>query len=87
MIASLTLFVLDYLGARAKSDRPLELAGVDRQLTGSASAELLVTELAAVLSRTDGKLSSGKARDRAAGVIGHARGVERANRGDKPRLR
>ncbi|HEX6158607.1 MAG TPA: erythromycin esterase family protein [Thermoanaerobaculia bacterium] len=63
--------LVEYLGRRAKSDRPLELAGVDSQLTGSASTELLVTDLAAFLSRIDPKLAKGKEWDRVAGVIGH----------------
>lgn len=42
--------LIDYLGERAKTDRPLELAGVDSQLTGTASSEFLVKELKAALN-------------------------------------
>jgi erythromycin esterase len=43
--------LIAYLGAQARSARPLELAGFDDQLTGSASREELVGDLAAFLRR------------------------------------
>ncbi|HJQ39649.1 MAG TPA: erythromycin esterase family protein [Thermoanaerobaculia bacterium] len=39
--------LIAYINARAKSDRPLELAGVDCQLTGSASTDFLPGDLQA----------------------------------------
>ena len=63
--------LLDYLGARAKSERPLELAGTDCQLTGPASKEFLVQDLAAFLNRIDPKLAQGTEWDRVVRVIGH----------------
>jgi erythromycin esterase len=43
--------LLRYLGERAKTPKPLELAGFDNQFTGSASAETLIPELTAYLER------------------------------------
>ena len=43
--------LIDYLGAQAKGARPLELAGFDSQLTGSASREGLVRDLMSMLSK------------------------------------
>ncbi len=43
--------LIAYLGEQARSTRPLELAGVDDQFTGSASREELVPELEAFLAR------------------------------------
>ena len=63
--------LIDYLGARAKSDRPLELAGADCQLTGTVSNEFLTSDLAAYLSRIDPKLAQGEEWDRVARVIHH----------------
>lgn len=40
--------LIDYLGERSKTNRPLELAGVDSQLTGTASTDFLVKELKAL---------------------------------------
>jgi erythromycin esterase len=37
--------LIDYLGAQAKSAHPLELAGVDCQLTASASKDFLIADL------------------------------------------
>ena len=37
--------LIDYLGREAKGPHPLELAGVDCQLTGSASSDFLVADL------------------------------------------
>ncbi len=51
--------LIDYLGTRAASDHPLELAGTDSQLTGTASEELLVRDLAAYLTSIDPKLAQG----------------------------
>jgi len=60
--------LIDYLGAQAKSKHPLELAGVDSQLTGTASEELLVPDLAAVLPP---KMATGQEWDRVVRVIGN----------------
>jgi erythromycin esterase len=49
--------VFDYLVAQMKSSRPLELAGVDSQF--GESADLLLPDLAAFLSRIDPKLAEG----------------------------
>lgn len=43
--------LLEYLGERAKSDRPLELAGFDCQFTGSSSRESLAGDLTAFLKK------------------------------------
>jgi erythromycin esterase len=45
--------LIDYIGERAKTDRPLELAGVDSQLTGTASADFLVKDLKAAVRLDD----------------------------------
>ena len=62
--------VIEYLGKRVKSERPLELAGVDSQLTGTASADFLVADLKAFLSRIDPKLTEGEEWNRVEKVIG-----------------
>ncbi len=43
--------LMDYLGRRARTQRPLELAGFDSQFTASASKDFLVSDLAAYLRR------------------------------------
>lgn len=74
--------LIDYLGSRAKTARPLEVAGVDSQFTGSASRDFLVADLAAFLSSIDPKLAAGDDWNRVVQVIGHLatssweRGVE-----------
>ena len=64
--------LIDYIETEARSDHPLELAGVDNQLTGSASTDFLVSDLAAVLSAIDPKLAKGAEWDRVADVIAKA---------------
>lgn len=61
--------VIAYLGARATSDRPLELAGVDTQFSGVGSADLLLADLAAFLSGVDPELAGGGEWNRVARVI------------------
>jgi len=61
--------VIDYIGAQAKSAHPLELAGVDSQLTASASVDFLAGDLAAFLSCIDPKLAQGDDWNRVARVI------------------
>ncbi|NOT08624.1 MAG: erythromycin esterase family protein [Gemmatimonadales bacterium] len=41
--------LIDYLGIRAKSDRPLELAGFDSQITGRVATEFWVRDLVSFL--------------------------------------
>jgi erythromycin esterase len=60
--------LIDYLGVQARSKHPLELAGVDSQLTGTASENLLVPDLAAVLPP---KMATGEEWDRVVRVIGN----------------
>jgi erythromycin esterase len=43
--------LMEYLGRRARSPRPLELAGFDNQFTASASRDFLVSDLASYLRR------------------------------------
>lgn len=43
--------LIEYVGARAKTSRPLEIAGMDPQLTGTASGEFLAVDLAMYLTR------------------------------------
>lgn len=62
--------LFDYIGDEAKSARPLELAGVDSQTTGSAAEQFLAADLAAYLSGIDPKLAEGEEWDRVARVIG-----------------
>src|SRR5262249_4588908 len=42
--------VIDYVGERARSARPLELAGFDSQFSGSASGDFLMNDLIAFLA-------------------------------------
>ncbi|HUP58941.1 MAG TPA: erythromycin esterase family protein [Thermoanaerobaculia bacterium] len=63
--------LIEYLGSRAQSERPLELAGVDCQLTGTAAKEFLAADLAAALSRIDPKLTEGDEWNRVSRVIAH----------------
>jgi erythromycin esterase len=42
--------LIDYVGARARSGRPLELAGFDTYVTGSASGEFLIDDFVAFLA-------------------------------------
>jgi len=42
--------LIDYVGERARSSRPLELAGFDMFMTGSASREFLIDDLVAFLA-------------------------------------
>src|SRR5262245_9276562 len=42
--------LIDYVGERARSGRPLELAGVDTYVTGSASKEFLIEDFVAFLA-------------------------------------
>lgn len=51
--------LIRYIGEQAKGAHPLELAGVDCQLTGTASNDFLVRDLAAYLTRIDPKLAQG----------------------------
>lgn len=62
--------LLDYIGRESKGNRPLELAGVDSQTTGSAAVDYLVADLAAYLARIDPKLAEGEEWNRVAHVIG-----------------
>ena len=43
--------LMEYLGRRARTPRPLELAGFDSQFTGSACHDFLLSDLAAYLRR------------------------------------
>ncbi|HEV2720950.1 MAG TPA: erythromycin esterase family protein, partial [Thermoanaerobaculia bacterium] len=58
--------LIDYLGAQAKTRHPLELAGVDCQLTASASEDFLVHDLAGALGP---ELARGVEWDRVVRVI------------------
>ena len=53
--------LIDYLGERAKSERPLVLCGFDCQFTGSPSRELLLPQLRGVFTRLDHLLPEGAA--------------------------
>jgi erythromycin esterase len=44
--------LLDYLAARAKSERPLEFAGIDPQMGGTAGSMTLIAELRGLLERS-----------------------------------
>ncbi|HEY6138656.1 MAG TPA: erythromycin esterase family protein [Thermoanaerobaculia bacterium] len=59
--------LIDYIGAQMKTKHPLEIAGVDSQLTGSASEEFLAGDLAKALGP---ELAHGPEWDRVARVIG-----------------
>lgn len=43
--------LMEYLGRRVRTQRPLELAGFDNQFTASASSEFLISDLAAYLRK------------------------------------
>jgi len=58
--------LIDYLGVQAKTAHPLELAGVDCQLTASASEEFLVHDLAGALGP---ELAKGEEWERVVRVI------------------
>lgn len=59
--------LIDYIGAQMKTKHPLEIAGVDSQLTGPASEQFLVGDLAKALGP---ELAHGPEWDRVARVIG-----------------
>lgn len=61
--------VMDYIGEQAKSAHPLELAGVDCQLTSTASEDFLKSDLAHYLSTIDPSFAKGADWDRVADVI------------------
>ena len=61
--------LIDYLGTRAGSSRPLELTGFDSQFTGTASEEFLARDLAAYLTSLDPKLAQGADWDRVMSVL------------------
>jgi erythromycin esterase-like protein len=58
--------LIDYIGAQMKTKHPLEIAGVDSQLTGPASEQLLVGDLAKAIGP---ELAHGPEWDRVARVI------------------
>ena len=58
--------LIEYVGAQVTTKHPLEIAGVDCQLTGSASEELLVPDLAKALGP---KLAGGPEWERVVRVI------------------
>lgn len=51
--------LMEYLGARARSQRPLELAGFDNQFTGTASVNHLVADLTSYLKSLGPKATDG----------------------------
>ena len=63
--------LIDYIGSRAKSERPLELAGTDCQLTSTAPGDFLLADLSAYLSGIDPKLVRGEDWDRFAHVLNY----------------
>lgn len=62
--------LINYVAQQAKDENPLEFAGVDSQLTGTAATDTLVPDLRAYLSSLDPKLVSGDEWNRVTRVIG-----------------
>ncbi|HEX2123200.1 MAG TPA: erythromycin esterase family protein, partial [Thermoanaerobaculia bacterium] len=61
--------LIDYLGSRAATGRPLELAGADMQFSGTASGDFLLADLAAFLAGVDPALVEGNEWNRVAQVV------------------